>query len=111
MVPCLNVVHGKNDGRQADLENEQISATWTPKMEPESSKSLQRMSKKGIMSQQWRHLGNRRHLRRQKKLQRGPTEGPMEPQMPVGDEQQASMGRTGSKKVSKKGPNERPWKS
>ena len=29
---------GKADGRKADLENKQISATQTPKMEPESSK-------------------------------------------------------------------------
>ena len=75
MVPCLNVVHGKTIGRKADLENEQISATQTPKMEPECSKWLRRTSKKGPMSQQWRHLGNRRHLRRHKRP-RGPMERP-----------------------------------
>ena len=76
LVPCLNVVHGKTNGRKADLENEQISATRTPTMKPESSKWLRRTSKKGSMSQQWRHLGNRRHLRRHKRPQRGPMERP-----------------------------------
>ena len=62
----------KTEGCKADLENEQISATRTPKMEPECSKWLRRKSKKGPRSQQCRHLGNRRHLRRQKRPQRGP---------------------------------------
>ena len=66
----------KTEGRQAGLKNKQISATRTPKMEPESSKSFQRTNKKGPMSKQWRHLGNRRHLRKQKRPQRGPREKP-----------------------------------
>ena len=45
-------------------------------MEPKSSKSLPRTSKKKPMSQKWRHLGNRRHLRTQKRPQRGPMERP-----------------------------------
>ena len=59
-----------------DLENKQISATRTPKMKPESNKRLRRTSKTGPMSRQWRHLGNRRHLRRQKRPQQGPMERP-----------------------------------
>ena len=76
LVPCLNVVHGKTIGRKADLDNEQISATRAPKMKPESSKWLRRTSKKRPMSQQWRHLGNRRHLRKHKRPQLGPMERP-----------------------------------
>ena len=67
---------GKTDGRQTDLGNDQISAMWTPKMEPESSKWLPRMSKKGPRSQQWRRRGDRRHSRKQKGAQRMPMEGP-----------------------------------
>ena len=66
----------KAEGRKADLEHKQMRATPMPKMEPESSKSLRRTSKKKPMSQQWRHQGNRRNLRRQKRPQRGPMERP-----------------------------------
>ena len=89
----------KTDGRQTDLGNDQISATWTPKMEPESSQWLQRMSKKGPMSQQWRRLGNRRHLRRQKGPQRMPMEGPNKAQR---TKSKPTWVQQGSKKVSKK---------
>ena len=83
--------------RQADLKNEQINATRTSKMEPESNKLLQRTSKKGPMSQQWRHLANRRHPRRQKMPQRGPTEGP-------NGAPDADWRRTASKHGSNMGP-------
>ena len=145
---------GKTDGRQTDLENDQISTTWTPKielknskwrrrtskkgpkkepmsqqwrhlgdrrhlgnnrdhslipwrrqMEPESSQWLRRMSKKGPMSQQWRRLGNRRHLRRQKGPQRMPMEGSNKAQK---TKSEPTWVQQGSKKVSKKDPNERP---
>ena len=56
--------------------SKKIRATRMQKMEPESRKSLRRTSKKKPMSQQWRHLGNRRHLRRQERPQRGPMERP-----------------------------------
>ena len=69
MVPCLNLVHGKTDGCQTDPENEQISGTRTPKMETEGSKWAPK-------NQQWRHLGDKRHLRKQKRPQRGPMERP-----------------------------------
>ena len=92
----------KTDGRKADLEHKQISAMRTPKMEPESSKWLRRTSKKGPMSQQWRHLGNGRHLRKHKRRQRGPWKGQMEPQRPLGAEKQAKMGPTGVQRGGKK---------
>ena len=63
-----------------DLENDQISTTWTPKMELKSSKWLRRTSKKGPkkepMSQQRRQPGGRRHIRRQRRSLRGPMETP-----------------------------------
>ena len=106
------MVHGnkqkqKTDGRQADLENDQISATWTPKMEPESSQWLRRMSKKGPMSQQWRRLGDRRHSRKQKGAQRMPMEGPNKAQK---TKSKPTWAQQGSKKVSKQCPNERSCK-
>ena len=93
----------KTEGRKADLENEQISATRTPKMEPECSKWLRRTSKKGPMSQQWRHLGNGRHLKKQKRPQRGPWEGQMGPQTPIGDDKEANKGPTWVQKGVRKG--------
>ena len=67
---------------QIDLENDQISTTWTPKMELKSSKWLRRTSKKGPkkepMSQQRRQRGGRRHIRRQRRSLRGPMETPNE---------------------------------
>ena len=65
---------------QIDLENDQISTTWTPKMELKSSKLLRRTSKKGPkkepMSQQRRQRGGRRHIRRQRRSMRGPMKTP-----------------------------------
>ena len=93
----------KTEGCKADLENEQISATRTPKMEPECSKWLRRKSKKGPRSQQCRHLGNRRHLRRQKRPQRGPMGRPNGAQVAIGDEKEANMGPTSLQKGVRKG--------
>ena len=93
----------KTTKRKADLENEQISATRTPKMEPESSKWLRRTSKKGPMSQQWRRLGHRRHLRRQRSLRACPWKDQMGSQTPIGDEKQANKGPTWVQKGIRKG--------
>ena len=66
-------------------------------MELMSSKWLRRISKKGPkkeqISQQWRHLGDRRHLRKQKRPQRGPMGRPNGPQVAIGDEKKANMGQ------------------
>ena len=68
----------KANGRKADPRNKQISATETPTKEPENRKLLRRTSKKGPMSQQWCHRGDRRHVRRHKRPQQGPTAKPNE---------------------------------
>ena len=88
---------------KADLDNEQISATRTPKMEPECSKWLRRTSKKGPRSRQCRHLGNRRYLRKQKRPQRVPMGRPNGPQVAIGDEKEANMGPIRLQKGVRKG--------
>ena len=71
-------------------------------MKPESRKWLRRMSKKGPMSQQWRHLGNRRHLRKQKGHNGVPWEGQMGPQVAISDEKEAHTGPTSFQKGARK---------
>ena len=96
---------GKTDGNQTDLGNDQITAMWTPKMEPESSKWLPRMSKKGPRSQQWRRRGDRRHSRKQKGAQWMPMEGPKKAQKTKSEPTWAQKGcKKCQKKVQMRGP-------
>ena len=90
----------KPDGRQVDLENQQVRATRMQKMEPENSTWLPRASKKEPMSQKWRRLGNKRHLRKHK------WRSQMETQKPIGDEKEAIMANRAPKKFQKRSKSE-----
>ena len=95
----------KPDGRQVDLENQQIRATRMPKMEPESSKWLRRASKKGPMKQQGAHETSKET----KEVTAGSHgKAKWSPRGRLATKSKPTWVQQGSKKVPKKGPNERP---